>query len=255
MASLQSVNETLPILLKSLRLPQIKRHWPSLESQARQEGWSYGQFLLALCEIEQQQREANRVERYLRDSQLPGTKSLTNFEFSCCPTVDREQVLQLATDPSWLERGENLLILGPSGVGKTHLGVGVSRSLIELGHRVKFASATCLVQQLQQAKAELQLPHLLAKLDKYDLLVIDDIGYVKRTEAETSVLFELVAHRYEIKSLLITSNQTFSEWDSIFADATMTVAAIDRLIHHATIIEIPTQSFRQKAALTRSGSQ
>ena len=110
--------------------------------------------MLALCEIEQQQREAYRVERYLRDSQLPGTKSLTNFEFSCCPTVDRDQVLQLATDPSWLERGENLLILGPSGVGKTHLGVGVSRSLIELGHRVKFASATCLVQQLQQAKAE-----------------------------------------------------------------------------------------------------
>jgi DNA replication protein DnaC len=100
----------------------------------------------------------------------------------------------------------------------------------------------------------LQLPSILSKLDRYDLLIIDDIGYVKKTEAETSVLFELISHRYEIRSLLITANQTFSDWDTIFADATMTVAAIDRLVHHATIIEIQTQSFRQKSALARSTS-
>lgn len=131
----------------------------------------------------------------------------------------------------------------------------MARSLIELGIRVKFSCATVLVQQFQQAKADLQLPYLLTKLDQYQLLIIDDIGYVKKSEAETSVLFELIAYRYEIKSLLITANHTFSDWDTIFADATMTVAAIDRLVHHATIIEIETQSFRQKTALARSSSE
>ena len=233
----------------------MKQQWQSLETQARQQGWSYGQFLQALCEYEQQQRYSARVERYLRDSQLPSSKSLANFDFAYCPTVNQALVLNLAQDSGWLQRGENLLIFGPSGVGKTHLASAIGRSLIELGQRVKFTSATCLVQQLQQAKAELQLPQLLAKLDKYNLLLVDDIGYVKRSEAETSVLFELISHRYEIKSLLITSNQTFSDWDTIFADSTMTVAAIDRLVHHAVILEIQAQSFRQKEALARSSSK
>lgn len=252
MISAEHVHETLPILLKTLRLPYIQQQWSSLEATARQQGWSHGQFLHALCEYEQQQRYNSRVERYLKESGLPRAKTLANFDFTQSPTLNQGLLLQLAAEGGWLIRGENLLLIGPSGVGKTHLGAGIGRSLIELGYRVKFTSATFLVQQLQQAKVELQLPHLLAKLDKYDLLVIDDIGYVQRSEAETSVLFELIAHRYELKSLLITSNQTFSEWDSIFADATMTVAAIDRLIHHAAIIEIQAPSFRRQAAKERS---
>jgi DNA replication protein DnaC len=232
----------------------MQRQWQELETRAIHQGWSHGQFLLALCEVEQQQRYTSRVQRFLRESGLPGTKSLSNFDFTYCPTVKEGLILQLAQDSSWLNRGENLLLFGPSGVGKTHLASAIGRSLIEFNVRVKFLTATFLVQQLQQAKVELQLPHLLEKLDKYDLLIIDDIGYVKKSEVETSVLFELIAHRYEIKSLLITANHTFSEWDTIFADATMTVAAIDRLVHHATIIEIRQKSFRQKAALARSHS-
>ncbi len=124
--------------------------------------------------------------------------------------------------------------------------------MIELGKWVKFLPATNLVQQLQQAKLQLQLPAMLVKLDKYDLLIIDDLGYVKKSEAETSVLFELIAHRYERKSLLITANQPFSQWDSIFTDSMMTVAAIDRLVHHATIIEMQAESFRKQAAISRT---
>ncbi len=225
------------------------KQWSSLEQQASEQGWSYGQFLAALCEQEQAQRYHNRVQRYLKQAQLPPGKSLTNFNFDHCPHLNQTQLMQLANDRGWLERGENLLLFGPSGVGKTHVITAVSRSLIELGARVKFVSATTLVQQLQQAKLELSLPTQLLALDQFELLVLDDIGYVKRSEAETSVLFELISHRYERRSLAITSNHPFSAWDSIFADTIMTVAAVDRLVHHATIIEIQTESFRRQKAV------
>ena len=238
-------------MLKSLRLSHMNQQWQILEAKAQKQGWSYGQFLMSLCEYEQQQRYQRRIQRYLKDAKLPQSKSLANFDFACCPTLDQATVLNLSQDSSWLKRGENLLVFGPSGVGKTHLAASIGRSLIELGQRVKFESATLLVQRLQSAKAQLQLPSALTKLDKYDLLIIDDIGYVQKSEAETSVLFELIAHRYEVKSLLITSNHVFSDWDSIFADSTMAVAAIDRLVHHAVILEIKADSFRQKAAQHR----
>jgi DNA replication protein DnaC len=160
--------------------------------------------------------------------------------------------MQLAQDVGWLERSENLLVFGPSGVGKTHLAAAMGRAMVELGKRVKFSSATTLVQQLQYAKLQLQLPAALTKLDRFDLLIVDDVGYVKKTEAETSVLFELIAHRYERRSLLITANQPFSQWDAIFADSMMTVAAVDRLVHHALILEIQAESFRKQSALDRS---
>lgn len=146
--------------------------------------------------------------------------------------------MQLANDRGWLHREENLLVFGPSGVGNTHLVSALARSVIELCARFKFISATALVKQLQQEKFELLLPARLIALDKYELLMIDDIGYVERSEAETSVLFELISHRYERRSLAIASNHPFSAWDSIFSDIIMTVAAVDRLVHHATIIEI-----------------
>lgn len=160
--------------------------------------------------------------------------------------------MQLAADSAWLKRAENCIILGPSGVGKTHLAAGVSQRMLELGQRVKFFAANALVQHLQQAKLQLQLHPMLKKLDRYDLLVLDDLGYCQKSEAETSVLFELIAYRYERKSLLITVNQPFSQWDAIFTDSMMAVAAIDRLIHHGLIIEIQADSYRRKAATQRT---
>lgn len=162
--------------------------------------------------------------------------------------------MQLVDDPAWLERAENLLLFGASGVGKTHLAAGVARGMVELGKRVKFCSAIALVQQLQQAKLQLQLQSALKKLDRFDLLVLDDLGYVKKSEAETSVLFELIAHRYERRSLLITANQPFSAWDTIFTDSMMTVAAVDRLVHHALIIEIQSESYRKQSAVAKSAN-
>ena len=159
----------------------------------------------------------------------------------------------LAGETSWVEQGGNCLLFGPSGVGKTHVASALSRAMLELGKRVKFFPATALVQLLQQAKLQLQLQPLLVKLDRFDLIVIDDLGYVKKTEAETSVLFELISHRYE-RRRLVTANQPFSQWDSIFSDSMMTVAAIDRLVHHATIIELKAESFRKQSAISRTNS-
>jgi len=191
---------------------------------------------------------------------LPYGKAWSNFEFSHVPSLNPAIVMQFAEQTTWLQQACNLLVFGPSGTGKTHLSAALGRSMLELVKRVKFMPATTLVQQLQQAKLQLQLPALLVKLDRYDLLIMDDLGYVKKSEAETSVLFELYAfgaaklyaHRYERRSLLITANQPFSQWDSIFTDSMMTVAAIDRLSHHATIIELPAESFRKQAAISRA---
>ena len=227
-------------------------HWESIETQAIQESWSYAQFLLALCEMEAQRRSDVRLKRALTEAHLPSGKSFSTFDFSHCPQFNAAPLMQLADDSSWVERAENCLIFGASGVGKTHLASALARRTIESGKRVKFFTAMALVQQLQQDKQHLQLQKCLSKLDRFDLLILDDLGYVKKSDAESSVLFELIAYRYERKSLLITANQPFSQWDSIFTDSMMTVAAVDRLVHHAVILEIKAKSYRQKVAAQRS---
>jgi DNA replication protein DnaC len=244
--------QSLSLHLKRLRLSHMLQHWETLEHQAMQEQWSYAQFLLALCELEVDRRWSMRLKRALQAAQLTAAKTVSNFDWDHVPKLNPAPLMQLATDTGWLERAENCLIFGPSGVGKTHLAAALARAVVELGKRAKFFTATALMQQLQQAKLQLQLPTLLKKLDRFDLLVVDDLGYVKKSETETSVLFELIAHRYERRSLLITANQPFSQWDTIFADDMMTVAAVDRLVHHALIIEIHTDSYRKRAAASRS---
>lgn len=152
----------------------------------------------------------------------------------------------------WLSQAENLILLGPSGTGKTHIASAIGHGLIEKGARVFFSSATMLIQSLQQAKSELKLKNVFDRLSRFDLLILDDIGYAKKSEQETSVLFELINHRYETGSLLITANQAFSDWENIFPDSIMAVAAIDRLIHHATIIQTSGQSYRTQYAMNKN---
>ena len=165
-------------------------------------------------------------------------RSLADVDWGAFLDLDRHQIDQLAHDTGWLDRAEHLLLFGPSGVGKTHLAAGICRSLIGLDRSARFYTAATLVQELQRAKADYALAKALNRLDRYALLVVDDIGYVHKDEAETSVLFELVMHRYERRSLLVTSNQPFSEWENVFSTSAMTVAAVDRLVDHGTIIQI-----------------
>ena len=240
---------TLPLLLKQLRLTSFSRHWETLLEQSTQRGWNGAQYLTALCEQELADRHSRRISRYAKESQLPLGKTLSSFDFTQVPELKAEQIEVFTTGTDWVHQARNLLLFGASGVGKTHLAAAIGHGLTEQGIRVRHYTTTALVQRLQQAREQLQLEDALQKLDKYRVLILDDFGYVKKSDQETYVLFELIAHRYETGSLIITSNQPFSEWDSIFPDEMMTVAAIDRLVHHANLIEVRSDSYRRKAAM------
>lgn len=239
---------TLPLLLKQLGLPCMLAHYEEQASQAENKHWHYTEYLMTLSHMEVAHRQQKRIARHIKEAKLPPGKTLDSFDFKRASSINPAQITALADNMSWVNQANNLVIFGPSGVGKTHLAVAVAHRLIEQGVRCLFTSTTALVQKLQQARADYRLPEAIAKLARIPLLILDDIGYVKKDDAETSVLFELIADRYESNSLIITSNQPFAQWDSIFPDNIMAVAAIDRLVHHATIINVEGQSFRKASA-------
>ena len=241
----------LALALNDLRLPTIKAIWPEFAARADKEGWPAARFLAALAEHEMAERASRRIQRHLDEARLPPGKTFDNFDFTAVPMVSKAQVMALAAGDSWLDKGANLLMFGPPGGGKSHLAAALGRTLVEKGWRVLYTRTTDLVQKLQTARRELQLEAALAKLDKYHLLILDDLAYVTKDQAETSVLFELISARYERRSMLITANQPFGEWGKIFPDPAMTLAAVDRLVHHATIFEMNVESYRRRAAIDR----
>jgi DNA replication protein DnaC len=239
------------LLLAELRLPAVKQVWASLAAQSDKEGWPAARFLAALAEHEMAERGRRRIERHLAEARLPPGKTIDSFDFEAVPVVSKAQVMALAAGDAWLNQGANLLLFGPPGGGKSHLAAALGFALVENGWRVLFTRTTDLVQRLQIARRELALEAAIARLDKYHLLILDDLAYLTKDQAETSVLFELISARYERRSLLITANQTFGEWGKVFPDPAMTVAVVDRLVHHATIFEMNVESYRRRAALER----
>jgi DNA replication protein DnaC len=240
----------LPILLTELRLPTLKRMWETISAQSDREGWSATRLLSTLFDLEMAERAQRRLARHRDESQLPADKRLETFDFAPLPLLSKAHIQALAEGDAWIEKGSNLLLFGPPGGGKTHLACALGHALIDRGWRVFFTGTSELVQKLQAARRDLRLPAELGKLDRYDLLILDDLSYVRRDQAETSVLFELIAERYERKSIAITANQPFSAWDQIFPDASMTLAAVDRLVHHAAIFEMNVESYRRRTAAT-----
>ena len=243
-----STGGRIELMLNDLRLPTIKRLASDLCAQSDREGWPGHRLLEALLEHELAERETRRIDRHRAESDLSPDKRLSSFDFAAVPSVSKAQVTALAEGVEWLDRGANVLLFGPPGVGKSHLVCALGHALIDAGKRVLFTRCSDLVQRLQAARRDLRLPQELAKLDRFDLLILDDLSYVRRDQGETSVLFELIAERYEHKSLAITANTPFSQWGEVFVEPAMTLAAVDRLVHHSTILEMNVESYRRRAA-------
>lgn len=242
----------LPLLLRELRLPTVAAMWQTFTERADREGWPAARLLATLAELELAERVQRRVQRHLIEAHLPPGKTLDSFNFAAVPMVSRAHVTALASGDGWIDRGGTILLFGPSGSGKSHLGAALGHALVESGYRVLFTRTIDLVQRLQQARQALSLESAIDKLDKYHLLILDDLCYVRKDQAETSVLFELIAARYERRSLMVTANHPFGEWTSVFQDAAMTLAAVDRLVHHSTIFEMNVESYRRRVAINRT---
>jgi DNA replication protein DnaC len=242
----------LEMKLRSLKLPSFIAHHGEVAQRAEKAAWGFDRFLDELAEIEVEERKRRRIEKLLKASNLPSDKTLATLDVSRLPPVVKRQVPTLC-EGGFIERAENLLAFGLTGRGKTHLLAAVGHELVKRGYRIVFVAAFRLVQHLLAAKRDLKLDAELRRLDAVDGLLIDDIGYIQHDREEMEVLFTLLAERYERRSVLITSNLVFSQWDRIFKDPMTTACAIDRVVHHATILELTGSSYRSEAAKERNG--
>ncbi len=240
--------ESLKLMLKSLHLSSFQEHYQSFARQAESGEWSFEQYLKMLTEQEVQDRDERRITRLFKRSCLPEGKSMETLDQKLLPVKVRRQVSALC-DGGFIDRAENVLVFGLPGRGKTHLVAAVARELI-LNNRqpVFFINTRKLVERLLIAKQNLELEKELKKLDKFACIILDDIGYVQQSREEMEVLFAFLSERYERRSIMITSNLVFSEWDKIFKDAMTTAAAIDRLVHHSVILELNNKSYRASYA-------
>ena len=246
-------NSTLDMMLRSLRLPGVLREHHRMAESAESGEWSYEQYLKSLIELENNERQQRRIQRLLKRSNLPDGKTLSTLDKKQLSVKIRRQIPSLL-DGGFIERAENILAFGLPGRGKTHLLAAIAHELIiSKGYNVLFINTRQLVEKLLIAKRDLQLEAALKKLDRFEVVVLDDIGYVQQNREEMEVLFTFLSERYERRSLMITSNLVFSEWDRTFKDPMTTAAAIDRLVHHSVILELNNQSYRAEQARKRQG--
>lgn len=249
-----SIYSQIAPALKTLRLPAIQQQYRQVADIARRESWSYEQFLLDLVSRETESREQKKIARMLKTSRLPLQKNLAQFDRHRLPMKINAQLSALL-EGSFLNRAENVLAFGNPGSGKTHLLCALGQELVRQGRPILFRPCSLLVQELLVAKKELKLARTLKQLSRYDALLIDDIGYVQYDREEMEVLFTLLADRYEKKSIMLTCNLPFSQWELIFKDPMTTAAAIDRLVHHSIIVEINLPSYRLESSQKRYQEQ
>jgi DNA replication protein DnaC len=238
---------SLALMLRALKLPTVARHAEEIARLAERSGWTFERYLHHLVELEVHERRRRRIERHLKDSNLLPDKTLATLNRARLPVKVAKQLSTLC-EGGFVERGDNLLAFGLPGRGKTHLVCAIGYELIQRGYRVLFTATFALVQRLLAAKRDLRLEKELAVLDGYDAVLLDDLGYIQQDRDEMEVLFTFLAERYERRSVIITSNLVFSEWDRIFKDPMTTAAAIDRLVHHSVILELTGISIRIEQA-------
>jgi DNA replication protein DnaC len=235
--------QTLEEQLRQLLLPTFVKRYVALATLCEAEQRSHLDYLSALAQEEVEYRQKQRIARLLKEARLPRNKHLSDFEARRIPGLSTT-LLQSLAQGEFIERCENLLLFGNPGTGKTHLSIALAREWCLQGRRVYYTQAAHLVQQLLQAKQALKLSQMIKRLDRYEVLLIDDISYIPYEGSETDVLFQLLSDRYEMRSTLITSNLPFAKWSVLFKDEMTTAAVVDRLVHHATILELNAESYR-----------
>jgi len=237
--------------LKALKLPTFLREHDKLARQCAAEGADHPTYLLRLAELELLDRERRLVERRIRQARFPAVKSLDSFDFAAIPSLNKMLVLELARG-DYVERRENVIALGNSGTGKTHVALGLGLAACQKGLAVGFTTTASLVHELLEARDERRLLHLQKQLAGYKLLIIDELGYVPLSTTGAELLFEVFSRRYERGSVLVTSNLPFDEWTSVLGAERLTGALLDRLTHHVHILEMNGDSYRLAHSKRRS---
>lgn len=232
-------------LLEKLRLEHLGAQLDTICEQAAKRELGYREFLAEALHAEWQGRHLKGVESRLGQARLPWVKTLDQFDFSFQPSLDRKVVRELA-GLGFVERAENVVLLGPPGVGKTHLALALGVKAVEAGHRVLFLTLETLMARLRRAQQENRLERQMQQLVYPKVLIIDEIGYLPLTRDEASLFFRLITRRYERASLVLTSNKSFVDWGEIFGDHVLATAILDRLLHHATTLNIKGESYRLK---------
>jgi DNA replication protein DnaC len=236
--------------LKALKLPTFLREYDKQARQCAVEGVDHTGYLLRLAELELLERERRSVERRIRQARFPAVKSLDSFDFAAIPSLNKLLILELARC-EYVERRENVIALGNSGTGKTHVALGLGLAACQKGLAVGFTTAAALVHELIEARDERRLLRLQKQLAAYRLLIIDELGYVPLSPTGAELLFEVFSQRYERGSVIVTSNLPFDEWTSMFGSERLTGALLDRLTHHVHILELNGDSYRLKVSRAR----
>jgi DNA replication protein DnaC len=240
--------------LKQLRLPTIGAEFEKLAREAAAANEGYEQYLLRLTELEVAARASNAVQARIRAAGFPVVKDFDTFDFTAVPHLSKPKVLELARG-EWIEQRANVCLIGSPGTGKTHLATALGLAACRQGKRVRFFTAAALVTRLEEAQKQYQLDRLLAQLDRADLLVCDELGYLSFNRAGAELLFQVFADRYERRSLLVTSNLAFGEWGQVFQGERMTAALLDRLTHRCHIFEMNSESFRFRESMKSKKSK
>jgi DNA replication protein DnaC len=248
---MQPHNSLLESYLRQLKLPTFAQNYTTFVKSAARTGQSCERYLLALTEAEMAQRDANRVERCINQAKLPVLKELSQFDWSCVQGISKTRVFELAQG-GYITHSEPILMIGNPGLGKTHVATGLALCACRQGHRVRFYNVATLVNDLITAQHELKLSRYLSQLGKYELLVLDEFGFIPFSRDGANLLFQLCSALYERSALIITSNLKFSDWKSVMGEEHLTAALLDRLTHRAHILEFLGDSFRFRQRLKQS---
>lgn len=242
----ERISSQLAWLTRTLKMPTIAKTWADIAEQARDQGWSHEQYLAAVLERQAADREAAGTMMRIRTAHFPAMKTLEDFNYDHLPSLRRDLLAHLATS-TFVSKAENVVLLGPPGIGKTHLAIGLGIRAAQNGHSVLFDTASAWINRLQTAHQAGQLEVELKKIKRYRVIIVDEVGYLPFDADAANLFFQLVASRYEQGSIIVTSNLPFGRWGETFSDDVIAAAMIDRLVHHAEVLALSGESYRTRA--------